>query len=119
MKQYVPLGSRGESPREYPMCEEYRLFFCTRQLLIASHYHRQPENPVDWSLFVNLAQRFDAPFFTMDVAQAETGEWLVVDMGAGECSSLPPSLEPSRFYSRLAEMLRAEPGTAQNSPPIS
>jgi len=119
VKQYVPLRSRGESPSEYPMCEEYRLFFWERQLLIASHYHRQPENSVDWSPFVNLAQRFDAPFFTMDVAQAETGEWLVVDMGAGECSSLPPSLEPTRFYNRLAELLGAEPGTAQNSPLIS
>ena len=86
------------------MCEEYRLFFWKRQLLIASHYHRQTENPVDWSPFVNLAQRFDAPFFTMDVAQTEAGNWIVVDMGAGECSSLPPSLEPTRFYSKLAEM---------------
>jgi ATP-grasp domain, R2K clade family 3 len=117
VKQYVPLRSRGDSPREYPMCEEYRLFFWKRQLLVASHYHRQPENLVDWSPFVGLAQRFDAPFFTMDVAQAETGNWIVVDMGAGECSSLPPSLEPTRFYSRLAEMI----GTAatQIPPPTS
>ena len=69
VKQYVPLRSRGDSPREYPMCEEYRLFFWKKQLLVASHYHRQPENTVDWSPFVALAQRFDAPFFTMDVAQ--------------------------------------------------
>lgn len=60
VKQYVPLRSRGQSPREYPMCEEYRLFFWKRQLLTASHYHRQSENPVDFSPFVNLAQRFDA-----------------------------------------------------------
>lgn len=64
---------RGESPREYPMSEEYRLFFWKRQLLIASHYHRLPENPVDWRPFVSLAQRFDAPFFTMDIAQTEKG----------------------------------------------
>ena len=117
VKQYVPLRSRGESPREYPMCEEYRLFFWTRQLLIASHYHRQSENPVDWSPFVNLAQRFDAPFFTMDVAQAEAGNWIVVDMGAGECSSLPPSLEPTRFYSKLAELMGTEPGASPIPPP--
>ena len=87
------------------MCEEYRLFFWKAQRLIASHYHRQPENPVDWSPYVALAQRFDAPFFTMDIALTETGNRIVVDMGAGECSSLPPSLEPIRFYSRLAEMM--------------
>jgi len=120
VKQYVPLRSRGESPREYPMCEEYRLFFWKRQLLIVSHYHRQSENAVDWSPFVALAQRFDAPFFTMDVAQAETGNWIVVDMGAGECSSLPPSLEPTRFYSRLAEVIgRPRPSATQIPTPTS
>ncbi len=118
VKQYVPLRSRGESPREYPMCEEYRLFFWKRQLLIASHYHRQSENPVDWSPFVTLAQRFDGPFFTMDIAQAEAGTWTVVDMGAGECSSLPPSLEPTRFYTKLAEWTGTAPADRQNASPI-
>jgi hypothetical protein len=116
VKQFVPLRSRGESPREYPMCEEYRLFFWKRQLLMASHYHRQSENPVDWSPFIALAQRFDAPFFTMDVAQTEAGNWIVVDMGAGECSSLPPSLEPTRFYRRLAELTSAGPGACYTPP---
>lgn len=104
VKQFVPLRSRRASPREYPMCEEYRLFFWRGKLLVASHYHRQTENTVDWLPFINLAQRFEAPFFTMDLAQTEAGNWIVVDMGSGECSSLPPSLEPARFYGRLAEL---------------
>ncbi len=115
VKQYVTLRSRGDSPREYPMSEEYRLFFWRRQLLIASHYHRQPESSVDWSPFVSLAQRFDAPFFTMDIAQAETGNWIVVDIGAGECSSLPPSLEPARFYRRLAEVAGTTPAATDDN----
>src|SRR5215213_2602500 len=36
VKQYVPLRSRGDSPRAYPMCEEYRLFFWKGRLLAAS-----------------------------------------------------------------------------------
>jgi hypothetical protein len=101
VKQYVPLRPRGDSPREYPQCEEYRLFFWKGKLLTTSHYHRLPENAVDWSMFVAVADRFAAPFFTMDVAQTEAGNWIVVDMGAGECSSLPPGLEPDRFYERI------------------
>jgi ATP-grasp domain, R2K clade family 3 len=108
LKQFVPLRSRGESPREYPMCEEYRLFFWKRQLLVASHYHRQSANPVDWSPFVNLAQRFETPFFSMDVAQTHAGNWIVVDMGAGECSDLPPSLDPTTFFARLAELAKMD-----------
>lgn len=119
VKQYVPLRSCGESPREYPLCEEYRLFFWKGRLLIASHYHRQTENPVDWSPFINLAQHFNAPFFTMDVAQTEAGNWIVVDMGAGECSSLPPSLEPTRFYSKLPEWTATAPVFGPTtSPPL-
>jgi hypothetical protein len=107
VKQFVPLRPRGQGPREYPQCEEYRLFFWKQQLLLASHYHDQPANDVDWSAFVNLARRFDAPFFTMDIAQTESGEWIVVDMGAGECSALPPSLRAGRFYRRLVEVTKA------------
>lgn len=105
VKQYVPLRSRGSSPREYPMCEEYRLFFWQRKLLVASHYHDQTANSVDWKPFEELAKQFDAPFFTMDIALTETGSWLIVDMGAGECSSIPPSLSPTLYYSRLRDML--------------
>lgn len=104
VKQYVPLRSRGPSPREYPMCEEYRLFFWQRKLLIASHYHNQAPNPVDWAPFEVMAGRFDAPFFTMDIALTEAGSWLIVDMGAGECSSLPPSLSATEFYTRLRDV---------------
>ena len=52
--------------------------------------------------FVAIAGRFDAPFFSMDIAQTEAGAWIIVDMGAGEVSSLPPNLSPERFYGKLA-----------------
>ena len=89
------------------MCEEYRLFFWQRKLLIASHYHNQTANPVDWTPFEGLAAQFDAPFFTMDIAQTESGAWLIVHMGAGECSSLPPSLPATEFYHRLRDVWTA------------
>lgn len=105
VRRYVPLRSRGVGPRKYPLCEEYRLFFWHGKLLVASHYHDQPAGRTDWAEFETLAGRFDAPFFSMDVAQADDGRWLVVDMGAGECSSLPPSLPADAFYRRLRDVL--------------
>jgi hypothetical protein len=107
VKQFVPLRSRGEGLREYPQCEEYRLIFWRRQLLAASHYHRLSEESADWSRFIEVAQRFRAPFFTMDVALTEAGDWIIVDMGAGEVSSLPPNLAPERFYRELRERIAA------------
>lgn len=107
VKQYVPLKRRGDSPREYPQCEEYRLFFWRQRLLVFAHYHRLSEQAPDWAPFVEIAGRFDAPFFSMDVAQTEAGEWIIVDMGAGEVSALPPNLTPERFYAALAEAVGA------------
>jgi hypothetical protein len=107
VKQYVALRTRGPSPREYPMCEEYRLFFWRGKLLVATHYHDQSASRIEWSQFEGLAGRFDAPFFTMDVAETESGTWLIVDMGAGECSSLPPSLTATQFYTRLRDVVNA------------
>lgn len=105
VKQYVPLRSRGAGPRAYPRCEEYRLFFWRGELLAAAHYHEAQPDRQDWAPFAELAGRFDAPFFTMDVAETERGAWVVVDMGAGECSALPPGLPPARFYARLRDAL--------------
>jgi len=73
-------------------------------LLIASHYHQQSANAVDWLPFQKLAKRFVANFFSMDIAKTEDGKWIVVDMGAGECSSLPPSLTATDFYRKLSEV---------------
>lgn len=106
VKQYIPLRTLGRGPREYPLCEEYRLYFWRQKLLVASHYHNQTASRTDWTPFEELASRFDATFFSMDVAQTEGGEWLIVDMGAGECSSLPPSLSATVFYTRLRDVTR-------------
>ncbi|CAN5638817.1 ATP-grasp domain-containing protein [soil metagenome] len=108
IKQYVPLQTRGYGPREYPMCEEYRLFFWKQHLLVASHYHQQPANNVDFSPFEKIATRFTSDFFSMDIAKTESGKWIVVDMGAGECSSLPPSLPAIEFYRKLSERLKPQ-----------
>lgn len=110
VKSYVPLRSRGQSSREYPMCEEYRLYFWNGKLLISSHYHNQAANRVDWTPFEDLAGRFSSAFFTMDVAQTDTGNWVIVDMGAGECSSLPPSLPATVFYNCLLVVLNTAVG---------
>lgn len=43
----------------------------------------------------------------MDIALTETGDWIIVDMGAGECSSFPPSLDPTEFYRKLKASLHS------------
>ena len=101
VREFVPLRVVRDGPKEYPRCEEYRLFFWRGQLLSVSHYHEEKEEPIPVEQFVAVAQRFDSPFFSMDVAKSVAGRWLIVDMGAGECTRLPPNLKPDLFYRRL------------------
>lgn len=105
VKEYVPLVSAGDGPREYPQSEEYRLFFLHGQLLTLSHYFRVPEQVIDPASFVEIASRFESPFFTLDIAHAQDGRWLVIDVGSGESSALPPNLSPVVFYQRILQVL--------------
>ncbi len=108
IKEYVPLKRVGTELHEYPRCEEYRLFFWRRRLLAVTHYHRKSEQPFDIEPFIGVANRFDAPFFSMDIACDQAGRWWIVDMGAGQVSSLPPNLKPLEFYRRLQSELSME-----------
>jgi hypothetical protein len=99
VKQYLPL--KKISDKLYPECEECRMFFLNNDLIAATHYHRRRDPDIDFSPFIEIAMTFNVPFFSMDIAQTEKGDWTIVDVGSGECSDLPPNLDPVSFYKRL------------------
>ncbi len=106
-KQFVPLRSLGENLYEYPASEEYRLIYFRRQLLAASPYLRKGGSESDFTCFLDYAQRFRSEFLTLDVAKTEDDRWLIIDVGDGGVSSLPPALTPEDFYRRLRDRLMA------------
>jgi hypothetical protein len=103
VKTYVPLKAVERGPYEYPTCDEYRIFYWQRRRLAMSHYHDRPMSHFDDAEFDRIAERFAAPLFTMDIARTADDDWVIVDVGAGECSSLPPSLSAEEFYRRLRD----------------
>jgi len=40
-------------------------------------------------------------FFSMDVAQTASGEWIVIELGDGQVSGLPPQMDAKAFYHAL------------------
>lgn len=88
-----------------PLTKEYRLFFAQQQLVAAYQYWDEGEygdTQPELDPFVELAKSIESPFFTMDVAQKETGEWIIMELGDGQVSGLPDHADRGAFYHALA-----------------
>ncbi len=48
--------------------------------------------------FHELGKKIESNFFTMDIAEKEDGEWIVLEMGDGQVSGLAAQEEPIKFY---------------------
>jgi hypothetical protein len=104
-KQYIPLAQVGWSPYGYPLCEEYRLFFFRHRLLSAAPYHREGQPAEDLPDLEEVARRFRNEFIAIDVARTAAGGWLILEVGDGGVSLLPPRVDPKAFYQGLQECL--------------
>lgn len=103
----MPLRELPYKTESYPIHDEYRLFFYQGELIAAEAYHDVSGGETDFSEFAYLGDCFDSPFFSADVAKLEDGGWLIVEMGDGGVSILPPLLDPRELYLHLfAESLR-------------
>lgn len=59
------------------------------------------------SLFTEVAKQIKSNFFTMDIAQKENGDWIMIELGDGQVAGLPDDLYADEFYSRLYAALPA------------
>lgn len=103
VRPYVPLRYLEESPFGGDIFEEYRLYFFRGQLVSASWYDRVGGDEAEFSAFLNLPQRIAAPFFTADVARTERRDLILIEIGDGGVSRLPPKVSAPEFYKCLAE----------------
>jgi hypothetical protein len=101
-KQYIPLYKIGDDAFGAPQCEEYRLFYWKQKLLVASPYSRFEGELPGLERYTQIAQKLQSQFITIDVARTQKGDWLLLEIGAGEASALPPLLLPSSFYRALS-----------------
>ncbi len=104
------IGYRGWILKE----EEYRLFFRSGKLLLADTYHEVECIERDFSQFEFLGGQIDSPFFSVDVARRDTGELVVIELGDGGVSGMPPLMHPIVFYEAFWEVL--EQGGERQSP---
>lgn len=87
--------------------EEYRLFFFGGRLLDACPQFDAPGDLRGLDSFAELGRAIDSPFFTVDVARRVRGDLMVVEVGDGGVSTLPPTADVRAFYRKLAARWRS------------
>jgi len=108
IRPYVPLRFLDDNPfGSQPIFEEYRLFFLNGSLFWTSAYDRVGGDHTDFSKFLSLGDSIDSPFFTADIARTADGDLILIELGDGCVSSLPPSVLRIQFYKKLAELLQS------------
>jgi hypothetical protein len=97
LRRYLPFRGYGQTPSG-PAFLEYRLFFARHKLVCAASYF-----DFDFTPFEQLARRIGSPFFSMDLAELESGDFAVVELNDGGVSMLPASLDPRELFTALRE----------------
>lgn len=97
IRKFLPLRKIAASTSG-PVHLELRLFFAHGTLIAHELYDDVDVPKPDPSRFRFLGKRIGSPFFTADVAMLESGEWVVVKIGDGGVSVLPPLMDPRDFY---------------------
>ncbi len=87
-----------------PLTKEFRLFFLNGKMLFSSEYWEEGEYEdfeIPHKFFGETAKNVESNFFTMDIAQKENGEWLIVELGDAQVSGLPEKADKVNFYQGL------------------
>lgn len=91
-----------------PLTEEYRLFFLHGKLVGIYDYWEEgtyrPQKP-DMSMFERYAANVESHFFTMDIARQKNGDMTIIELGDGQVSGLPPTIEADDFYGTMKTIL--------------
>jgi hypothetical protein len=103
LRRWLPFQPFGQTPTG-PAFLEYRLFFGRGRLVAAAPYFDFDVETPDFTAFERLARRIDSPFFCMDLAQLESGDFAVVELNDGGVSMLPAAMDPRELFGGLARV---------------
>lgn len=107
LRRFVPLACvSAVAPRlhDLPSSEEWRIFWLRGKpvFLIPGFESGQTGTPPKLELFQSLAAKIQSPFFTMDIARAADGSWVIIELGDAQVAGLPDSADPAVMFRALA-----------------
>lgn len=106
IREFVALNDLSiHSKTRMPLKQEYRLFFLNGCLIGCYDYWEEGEYdeneqpPLD--VFKGIARCIESNLFSMDIAKAKSGDWIIIELGDGQVAGLPDNVDKQEFY-RLA-----------------
>lgn len=105
LREFVPLK------KYLGQTNEWRMFFVDGIGITLKYNSSQaidaPRPTTEQLLpFIEISKQIPSKFFTMDLAEKENGEWIILELGDGQVSGLAAHEEPIKFYNNLHEVLQ-------------
>lgn len=107
LRKFEPLKSIGKHPKSgMPLSQEFRIFVLNGKIISNSRYweygeysNNQPPNELLLKIISKISSKSN--LFTIDVAQTIDNDWICIEVGDGQVSSLPENGNKKEFYSAL------------------
>lgn len=100
IKDFLDFKKYGETTNEY------RAFYLYGRLITVNKNSNQADNcPVVPSEFVEKFNYFNSNFYTVDFAELESGEWIIIETGDGQVSGLSPNQYIFKFYDEIRTII--------------
>lgn len=112
-REFAELERVGVHPRSgMPLSREFRQFILDGKPVLSFKDWDEADDRAEFTppaWLGSVASRVQSRFFTMDVAQRTSGEWLVVELGDGQVSGLPDAADPAALFRALRQGSAASP----------
>lgn len=117
IRQYIPLVKYMDGVNGMPVTKEFRFFIAFGHVLSGGYYWQNyvddiggvpdpNEVPREFLQEVIEAVGDQSNFYTIDVGQTESGEWIVIELNEGQQAGLSCN-DPFKLYENLSKALKA------------
>lgn len=111
VRELASLKKLAQDPNGFPISREYRVFVYQGEILDYGFYWDEYEDTgisakelerAIKHIVSQVAEQVDVPFFSLDIGQLSSGEWIVIELGDGQFSGLS-QIPILRLWSKISQ----------------
>jgi len=118
IRKYIPLVKLMDGINGMPVTKEFRFFVAYGEVISGGYYWSnyiddlpvKPDiNEVPKDFLNTIINKIGDKnnFYTIDIAQAQTGEWVVIELNEGQCAGLSDH-DADEFYRKLYKVVNRQ-----------